>query len=198
MKLTRREKTMIGALLLVLLAAVFVLVLRSFTTKIDAKQAELDELKVTSNGIRAAVESVDKMRSEIPVLQEGTKSLKSQFYSVQKNRQFDASITSLADRCGLEPVSLVIGDSLNGSIEPYVSFAESTGVTEEAGYIWSNTAKFVASGTEQELYAFLDSVAADPALRVSGLSYEAPLRSGGDAEYDIDLVIYMCDKGETA
>ena len=189
---------MIGALLIVLLAAVFVLVLRSFSSKLDAKQAELDELKVTSNGIRSAVESVDKMRSEIPVLQDGTKSLKSQFYSVQKNRQFDANITSLADRCGLEPVSLTVGDSANGSIEPYVSFDENEGAGEEAGYIWSNTAQLTASGTEEELYTFLDSIAADPALRVSGISYEAPTRSGGNAEYEIDLVIYMYDKGETA
>ena len=197
MKLTRGEKMMIGALLLVLLAAVFVLVLRSFTTKLDAKQAELDELKLTSNGIRAAVDSVDKMRSEIPVLQEGTKSLKSQFYSVQKNRQFDASITFLADRCGLEPISLTIDERVNGSIPPYVSFAENEG-GEDAGYIWSNTAKFVAEGSEEELYTFLDAIAADPALRVSGVSFEAPTRSGGDAEYEIDLVIYMYDKGETA
>ncbi|MDO4566907.1 MAG: hypothetical protein Q4B42_06200 [Oscillospiraceae bacterium] len=190
MKLTTREKTLLGILALVFIAAAFVLLLRSFSTRISDKQAELDALTVEANSIRSTIESIDEMQTQIPVLQESTKQLKTQFYTVKRNREFDSIISSLADSSGLTPVSLTISDAENGPISSYYSAGEEVS-EEQSGYIWRSEAQFTAEGTVEEMYAFLDALHSDDALRLSSISYELPASSAGSTSFSFTIEIYM-------
>lgn len=199
MKLTTREKTMIGILLLVLLAAVFVLALRSYSKKIDDKQAELDGLRAQSESLRSTAESVERMEAAIPILRDNAKAFKSKLYSIQKNREFDRMVTSLAHRCGLTPISLIINDKENGQIPPYMTETNESGSSgQQRSYIWTNSAVFTVEGAEAQMYSFIDAIAADPAMRVAGISYLTPEKKDGKTEFEITLEIYMYDKDGTA
>ncbi len=187
MKFTARERTLLYALLIIIILAAFALSLQYFSDRTAERETELTSLQNESARVKNACDSVAEIRKTLPQLKAQTKELQSLFTVYAGNPYIDDKITQTASAAGLTPYVLTLEDPVNTSV-PFFGGDPATQAT--GGMFYVGSASFTAYGRESALLAFLDAAQADASLHVRSFSYTGARTGSLQILFVIDVYMY--------
>ncbi len=199
MELTEHDIRLLKLSASVLIAFLMIrLLLMPAIGQFQENSLELQELDETIVGMQASMDAVPLLEQKIADREEEREEISSIYYEHMENHQVDELLTGLALKHGLFPVSLSIEGAAPGFPAAYL-YGVTAGVDRVPSDHYMETAagSIVLRGAETGLYAFLNDVENDPALRLSSFQMSEKVYLDedwnlvGQPDMSCSLEIYM-------
>ncbi|MBO1678753.1 hypothetical protein [Bittarella massiliensis (ex Durand et al. 2017)] len=206
-KLTRRERTLLYAMFLVLFAAGAFLLARPLAASRDAAQEQLAQDREAAQLMERQIALAQTYEGQISACKEEIAELSGNFPAPMVSNRADQMVTNLAVRHRLTPVKETISDPVNTPIPAYLSQpAEQESAAQEegeaVGALVTTEIELQAYGTLSNLQNLLEEVKDLPELRVT--QYKTTVERSKDEAgntvkrtlFTIHFAIYQYQPGE--
>ncbi|MDD3049146.1 MAG: hypothetical protein PHQ89_04125 [Bacilli bacterium] len=200
-KLSKREKTLMYILLLLIIVLVgWFLLLEPSLSEYTEKQSQLSENKIKLNGLKSTY--ADYEDAPTKALDESAKYItnKEKFYKAMTNEDIDKLLTRMALLHSLKPVNLNIGEisaadeivSYDDSLDKEeTTKTESTTGTEKTILVNKVEVSMSLAGEINNAFALADEIKDNSALRLKSYSYikgETTLKSSMILVFDVYMI----------
>ncbi|MCB5939990.1 type II secretion system protein M [bacterium 210820-DFI.6.52] len=206
-KLTRRERTLLYAMFLILFAAGAFLLARPLAASRDAAQEQLAQDREAAQLMERQIALAQTYEGQISACKEEITALSGSLPAPMVSNRADQMVTNLALRHRLTPVKETISDPVNTPIPVYLSQPAEQGSApqgeeEAVGALVTTEIELQAYGTLSNLQNLLEEIKDLPELRVT--QYKTTVeRSKDEASnassrtlFTIHFAIYQYQEGE--
>lgn len=205
-KLTRRERTLLYAMFLILFAAGAFLLARPLVASRDAAQEQLAQDREAAQLMERQIALAQTYESQISACKEEITALSGSLPAPMVSNRADQMVTNLALRHRLTPVKETISDPVNTPIPAYLSQPAEQGSApqgeEAVGALTTTEIELQAYGTLSNLQNLLEEIKDLPELRVTQYktTVERSKDEAGNASnrtlFTIHFAIYQYQEGE--
>lgn len=200
-KLTKREKTMlyILALIIILICGFYFFLIPEYNAYSQMK-SQVEETKLTAYSIRQNIENSEAVREKADEMSSELSSESSVYYPPMAEWELDNLITGMLQKHNLKPQSLQVSLPTETAITNFGDKATATQTTNAASSGTSDEGKMIVSriqadvqGTKSDFIALTDEINSNPSIHINGFYMDSSSSNNEAADMTIDMEVLMYD-----